>query len=571
MRFNSRPSSLVWALAVAIALGGCASLTRTGDAERHIELQILAINDFHGNLETPRNDLGGAAYLAAHLRRAEAEAVHSVIVSAGDLIGATPLISSLFHDEPTIEFANMLGLDYNGVGNHEFDEGKEELLRMQHGGPHPVDGESPGGPFRGAEFRFLAANVIDVQTGRTLLPPYAIRRFDGVPVAFIGLTLEDTPAVASAAAVAGLSFMDEVETIHSLVGQIRKQGVEAIVVIIHQGGFQSDGGEDDCNDFRGPIVDIVKKAHPAVDLFVSGHTHRHYLCRVNGRPVTSTGTAGRFYTDISARLDRTSGDLVVLDFDNVPVTQDISPAADVEALISRYRSLVETVSGEVVGAITGDFTKDQDSAGQSALGGLIADAQLAATQYEGEGGADVAFMNPGGIRSNLLYPATDSEQDGEVTYAEVFSVHPFGNHLVTMTLSGAQVLRLLEQQWANPPARTMMTPSAGFSYAWRRSVEKEGTDLIKSVPKLSSRVDPSSVRVNGQPLEPTRDYRVTVNSFLAEGGDGFTVFAEGTDRVDGAADVDALQDYLELNSPLSPAELDRIRVVGSDSGGDRFN
>ena len=539
-----------WAL-VALALGvsGCTSLNRPDDAERYVELQILAINDFHGNLETPRNDLGGAAYLAAHLRRAEAEVEHSVIVSAGDLFGATPLISSLFHDEPTIEFANMLGLDYNGVGNHEFDEGKEELLRMQHGGPHPVDGESPGGPFRGAEFRFLAANVIDVQTGGTLLPPYAIRRFGGVPVAFIGLTLEDTPAVASAAAVAGLSFMDEVGTIHSLVGQIRKQGVEAIVVIIHQGGFQSNGGEDDCNDFTGPIVDIVKNAHPAVDLFVSGHTHRHYLCRVEGRPVTSTGTAGRFYTDISARLDRATGDLAVLDFDNVPVTQDVPPAADVEALVSRYRSLVETVSGEVVGTITGDFTKDQDSAGQSLLGGLIADAQLAATRYQERDGADLAFMNSGGIRSNLLYAATGGERDGEVTFAEVFSVHPFGNHLVTMTLTGDQVLRLLEQQWASAPARNMMTPSKGFSYAWRRSAA------------AGVRLDRSSVSVNGEPLDPAGSYRVTVNSFLAEGGDGFTVFAEGTERIDGVADVDALKDYLELNSPLTPSELDRIRVL----------
>jgi 5'-nucleotidase len=541
-----------WALAalvLALGVSGCTSLTPTDDTAPNVELRILAINDFHGNLETPRNDFGGAAYLAAHLRRAEAEVEHAVIVSAGDLIGATPLISSLFHDEPTIEFANMLGLDYAGVGNHEFDEGKEELLRMQHGGPHPVDGEPPGAAFRGAEFGFLAANVIDVQTGETLLPPYAIRRFGGVPVAFIGLTLEGTPAVASAAAVAGLAFMDEVETIHSLVTQIRQQGVEAIVVVIHQGGFQGDGGEDDCNDFTGPIVDIVKEAHPAVDLFVSGHTHRHYLCRVDGRPVTSTGTAGRFYTDISARLDRVSGDLTVVDFDNVPVTQDIPPATDVEGLVSRYRSLVEKVSGQVVGTIIGDFTKDQDSAGQSLLGALIADAQFAATRDEGEGGAHFAFMNSGGIRSNLLYAATGSEQDGEVTFAEVFSVHPFGNNLVTMTLTGEQIFSLLEQQWSGTKGRNMMMPSEGFSYAWRRGAEP------------GTRVDRSSVRLNGDPLDPAGGYRVTVNSFLAEGGDGFTIFAEGTDRIDGKADVDALQDYLELNSPLSPAELDRIRLL----------
>ena len=546
MSLDYRPL-LAWALvALATAVGGCAAISPAGDAGPYVELRILAINDFHGNLETPRNDLGGAAWLAAHLRRARTDAEHSVIVSAGDLIGATPLISSLFHDEPTIEFANMLGLDYNGVGNHEFDEGKAELLRMQQGGPHPVDGETAGGPFRGAEFLFLAANVIDEDTGDTLLPPYAIQHFDGVPVAFIGLTLEDTPSVASAAAVEGLSFLDEVETIDALVGEIRKQGVEAIVVIIHQGGFQRDGGEDDCNDFTGPIIDIVEKAHPAVDLFVSGHTHRHYLCRVNGRPVTSTGTAGRFYTDIGARLDRASGDLTVVSFDNVPVTRDIPPAADVEAFVSRYRSLVETVSARVVGTITGDFTKDQDRAGQSLLGGLIADAQLARSE---DAGADVSFMNPGGIRSNLLYEAAANEQDGEVTFAEIFAVHPFGNHLVTMTLTGEQVLELLEQQWTGAATRNMMMPSQGFSYAWRRGAEP------------GERVVRPSVRLNGQPLDPAASYRVTVNSFLAEGGDGFRVLGEGTDRTDGVADVDALVEYLELHSPLVPADLDRIRVL----------
>jgi 5'-nucleotidase len=536
-------------LAAFLFAGGCTQFRPAGGDARHVDLRILAINDFHGNLEAPRNDLGGAAWLAAHLRRAEAEAEHAVIVSAGDLIGATPLISSLFHDEPTIEFANMLGLDYNGVGNHEFDEGKEELLRMQRGGTYPGDGEAANRPFPGARFRFLAANVIDEDTGTTLMPPYAIDRFGGIPVAFIGLTLEDTPSVASAAAVAGLSFLDEVQTIDALVGQIRGQGVEAIVVIIHQGGFQSEGGEDDCNGFTGPIVDIAERAHPAVDLFVSGHTHRHYLCRVNGRPVTSTGTGGRFYTDIRARLDRESGDMSIMQLDNVPVTPDVPPAADVEALVARYRTLVESVSGSIVGTITGDFTKDQNNAGESLLGGLIADAQLAATRSDGPGGADVAFMNSGGIRSSLLYEAAGGETDGDVTYAEIFAVHPFGNHLVTMTLTGAQIRTLLEQQWAGRAARNILMPSEGFRYAWKESAQP------------GARVEPASVRLNGKLLDPSASYRVTVNSFLAEGGDGFTLLREGTERVNGAADVDALQDYLGANSPLSPVEPDRIRVV----------
>jgi 5'-nucleotidase len=341
--------------------------------------------------------------------------------------------------------------------------------------------------------------------------------------------------------------MDEAETINALVPQIRSQGVEAIVVTIHEGGYPGDGGEDDCNDFEGPIVDIVERTHPAVDLFVTGHTHRHYLCRLNGRPVSSTGNSGRFYTSISARLDRASGDMTVVDFDNVPVTQDIEPAPDVEALVADYRARVEAVSSGIVGTITGDFTKEQNAAGESLLGGLIADAQLAASS-DADQSADMSFMNSGGIRSNLLYRPSGAEKPGEVTFAEIFSVHPFGNHLVTMTLTGAQIHTLLEQQWIDRPSRNILMPSAGFSYTWNRS-------------KLAgARVDPSSMRLRGDTIGPDGRYRVTVNSFLADGGDGFPLFREGTERVEGMADLDALRDYLAANSPLSPVAPDRIRV-----------
>ncbi|MGH8167045.1 MAG: bifunctional metallophosphatase/5'-nucleotidase, partial [Woeseiaceae bacterium] len=527
--------------------GGCSHQTRPDGGRDFVELKILAINDFHGNLEARRDELGGAGYLATHLRRAEARAPYAAIVSAGDLIGATPLISSLFHDEATIEIASLWGLDFNAVGNHELDEGSAELLRMQHGGAHPVDGESPAGPFAGAEFQFLAANVIVDDSGKTLFPAYAIERYEGIPVAFIGLTLEDTPSVVTTSAAAGLSFTDEADTINALVGELRRKGIEAIVVVIHQGGVQDDGGEDDCVDFGGPIVDIVERTDAAVDVFVTGHTHRHYLCRVQGRPVTSTGTAGRFYTDIDARLDRDSGDMTVVGFDNVPVTHDVEPAHDVEALVAEYRAFVETVAGSSVGTITGDFTKVQDQSGESLLGGLIADAQLAATASKEAGGAVVAFMNSGGMRDALRFEASGDEADGEVTFGEIFSVHPFGNNLVTMTLTGAQIHGLLEQQWTG--RQNILMPSDGFSYTWSRNA------------RAGSRVDPASIRIAGRVVEPSAPYRVTVNNFLADGGDGFPLFQEGVERVDGIVDVDALKLYLETLSPAIPAELDRIRAV----------
>lgn len=543
VRFSCASGMLLW-----LVLAGCAGpQPRNGAAEggTFVELQILAINDFHGHLEPPSDELGGVAWLAAHLRRAESTAAHTVTVSAGDLIGASPLISSLFHDEPTIEAAERFGLDISAAGNHEFDEGWQELLRLQRGGAR--DGGSAS--FAGAGFEILSANVIVEETGKTLLPPYTIKRYEGVPVAFIGLPLADTPTVVLASGIAGLSFEDEVPTINALVGEIRQQGVEAIVVVIHQGGYPAEGSEDDCRDFHGPIVEIAARTHPAVDLFVSGHTHRHYLCSLDGRPVTSAGSMGRFYTDIDARLDRATGDMTIVSMDNVPVTHDIAPAGDLAALVNDYRARVAEISRSVVGSITADITEEPNERGGTQLGALIADAQLAATRAAEGGGAAVAFMNGGGIRADLLYAAAGGEMDGEVTFAEVSATQPFGNMLVTMTLTGAQIDTLLEQQWAGQPAPDILMPSAGFSYTWSRSAPD------------GERVELSSIRIHGVAVQPDQSYRVTVNSFLAGGGDGFPVLAEGTERFESVLDLDALIAYLREHSPIAPKELDRIRVA----------
>ncbi|HZD51769.1 MAG TPA: 5'-nucleotidase C-terminal domain-containing protein, partial [Woeseiaceae bacterium] len=429
-------------------------------------------------------------------------------------------------------------------GNHEFDEGSAELLRMQRGGDSAGSTEH----FRCADFPILAANVTVDATGETLLPPYTIARYEGVPVAFIGLPLTDTPSVVVASGVAGLSFRDEVETINEHVAQLRRRGVEAIVVVIHQGGYPADGTEDECRDFRGPIIEIVKATDPAVDLFITGHTHRYYLCEIDGRRVTSAGSFGRYYTDIDARLDRRSGDMTIAGIDNVPVTHEIEPAADVAALVAEYRERVERISQNVVGTINADFTEEPNEAGETQLGALIADAQLAATQ-DGQGGAAVAFMNAGGIRTDLLYEAVGQERDGEVTFAEISAIQPFGNTLVTMTLTGAQIDTLLEEQWVGQPAPDILMPSEGFSYAWNRSAPD------------GQRVDASSIKIDGAVVERDGRYRVTVNNFLAGGGDGFPVLMEGTNRVEGEVDIEALQRYLRERSPLGPRELGRIRLI----------
>ena len=523
---------------------------RGKDRAPEVDLQILAINDFHGNIATSSSSFGGvgrADYLAANIAASEAAAPGaSIFVSAGDLIGASPLISALFHDEPTIEAMNAIGLDINAVGNHEFDEGKDELLRMAHGGSHP-DGDLDGDGFAGADFEFLAANVVDDATGETIFAPYTIQQYSGVKVAFIGMTLEGTPSIVTPAGVAGLSFADEVETVNALVPKLQRNNVEAIVVLLHEGGV-SNGGQNDCGSgLTGPIADITRGLDDAVDLVIAGHTNDEFVCEIDGKWVTMADNAGRLYTDIDVKLNRVTKDMRIVAINNLPNAQaGVTPDPALTALIDKYDALSAPLANAVVGTITTDVLRATNAAGESALGDVIADAQLAATAPAGFGDADVAFMNPGGIRSDLLFAASGAEADGAVTYGEAFTVQPFGNSLVTMTLSGTQIDTLLEQQWLGQSSARILQVSDGFSYEWSASAAD------------GSKVDIATITIDGVPVDPNGSYRVTVNSFLADGGDNFAVLVQGTDRLGGDVDLDAFTDYLDANSPVAPGAQDRI-------------
>jgi 5'-nucleotidase len=460
-------------------------------------------------------------------------------------------LSALFHDEPTIEAMNLLGLDFNAVGNHEFDEGAAELLRMQNGGCHPTDGCLDGDGFAGADFQFLAANVVRKDNGKTLFPAYRIRSFGGARLAIIGVVLEGTPSIVTPSGVAGLEFKDEAETVNALIPQLKAKGVNAIAVLIHEGGVQS-GTFNDCVGISGAIVDIVNRFDPAVDAVISGHTHQAYNCQLNNMLVTSASSFGRLVTDIDLTIDRDTGEVTRMAANNLIVTRDVAKDAGQTSLLAKYRALATPIANRVIGSITADLTRTANPAGESALGDVIADAQLTATAPAGFGGAVAAFMNPGGIRGDLTYAGSAAgEGDGNVTYGEVFTVQPFGNSLVTMTLTGAQIDQLLEQQFDNPTAgqNRILQVSNGVTYTWSASAP------------TGSKVDPSSIMVNGVPVDPNGSYRVTVNSFLAEGGDNFTVLAQGTNRLGGAVDLDALVDYFAANSPVPPGPQDRITVA----------
>ena len=526
-----------------------------------VNVQILAINDFHGNLEpipstsssgrigtTPA---GGVEYLATHIASLRATNPNTVVVSAGDMIGASPLLSALFHDEPTIEAFNQIGLDFNAVGNHEFDEGVHELIRMQKGGCHPVDGCLDGDNFAGANFRYLAANVTWKKTDKPIFPAYKIRSFKGAHVAFIGMTLEGTPTIVTPSGISMLNFYDEADTVNALIPKLKQKGVETIVVLIHEGGAQvAPAPYNGCDGISGAIVDIVNRFDPEVDVVISGHTHNAYNCVINNMLVTSAASFGRIVTDVDLTIDRATGEVVSMSANNNIVTRDVPQDSFMTALIAKYNAIVAPLANRVIGSIPVDVTRTANAAGESALGDVIADAQFDATNDPGFGDAVVAFMNPGGIRADLTYVGSlAGEGDGNVTYGEAFTVQPFGNSLVTMTLTGTQIDTLLEQQFngcGTQNANRILQVSAGFTYSWSLAAP------------ACSKVDIASIMINGVPINPVGTYRVTVNSFLADGGDNFLVLKDGTDRLGGAVDTDALEAYFTAFSPVAPGPMNRI-------------
>jgi 5'-nucleotidase len=522
-----------------------------------VSLRILAINDFHGNLRPPAGGIriadpadktkkitvaaGGAEHMATLVRQLRQDHNNAIFVAAGDLIGASPFLSAMFHDEPTVEALSMMGLEVAAVGNHEFDEGKDELLRIQNGGCHPTDGCQGPHPFAGAKFHYLAASTFEKATGKTIFPAYEIRKFDGIPVAFIGLTLKGTPTVVSPVGVAGLEFRDEADTVNALVPELKARGVEAIVVLIHEGGFPA-GDYNECPGISGPIVDIVKKFDKAVDVVISGHTHQAYVCEIDGRLVTSGDKYGTIVTAIDLKLDPKTRDVISASADNVIVRTAAYPSdPDQTALLQSYDTFAAPIADRHAGSVTETLSRTPNDAGESPLGDIVADAQLAATRTEANGAAVIAFNNPGGVRTDIA-----KKPDGAVSYADVFASQPFRNQLVTLTLSGAQIKNMLEQQWLDPNRPRILQVSKGFNYTW---------DATRP---YGERVVADRMSLNGQRVEPAQTYRVTVNNYLAVGGDGFTVLKDGTAAQFGVYDADALDAYFKATGPLSPGQLDRI-------------
>jgi 5'-nucleotidase len=580
--------------AAAMALAGCASTNIGAPAARRVaaqqapgpvELTLIAINDFHGNLEPPRRSVtlpaegaqpevrvpaGGAAYLASAVNAIRARSRHHLVVSAGDLIGASPLASSLFLDEPTIEAMNLIDLDFNAVGNHEFDRGRAELLRLAQGGCEKHTRREPCAldpNFGGADFAFLAANVV-TELQQTLFPSHGMRSFGTgaarVDVAVIGMTLAETPSLVTPAGVAGLSFRDEADTVNALIPSLKAQGADMIVVLIHQGlDTELPYNSKSCEGLSGDLMPVLKRLSPEVDVVVSGHSHQAYICdfaQVDPqRPflVTSGGSYGTLVTEIRVTVDPRRG--VIARSANNHIVQGegysgsggavvptdrvarFAPDPKVAALVERYRAAAEPLAARVVGSLAGSALREREPSGESVLGNLIADAQLAATRASG---AQIAFMNPGGLRADLV-PAAD----GSVSFGAIYAVQPFGNTMVVKSLTGRQIKAILDQQWASGSNTVeqpnILLPSSGLTYSYDLS-RPAGQRLLE-------------VRLNGEPLIDERVYRVAMSNFLGSGGDNFTGFKVGANQVGGPEDIDVLEAYLAANPRLAPPATNRIR------------
>ncbi len=564
--------SKFFALAAVLALlfGMAQTPLAAAGKPASVEVQILAVNDFHGAVDAALTKpsstnqatwyyRGGAEYLANFVNTAVASNPNTVKVSAGDMIGASPLLSALFHDEPTVMAFNQMGFDFSNTGNHEFDEGWQELLRMQNGGCHPVDGCIAGVPaFPGASFDYLSANVIRLDNGQTLFASYSVREFDGVKVGFIGIALESTPTIVTASAVTGLQFEAEVDAINHYVKVLKDtEYLKAIVVILHDGA--SAGPTINSCTLTDPFfANVVMNIDPEVDAVITGHTHNAYNCQIKVKKnydpmlVTGAGYNGRYLTDIDLTIDGTNGQVIGRTANNIPVETPYLgavPNAAMKALLDQYRTASAPMANRVVGTITADIKRGGNMQ-ESALGDVIADAQLAATVAPAYGGAVVAMTNPGGIRTDLLFAQiSGGEAPGQVTFAEAFAVQPFSNSLVTMTITGAQLKEVLEQQATAGSDKTgrMLQISYSLNYTWTTSAP------------VGSKV--SNLKINGVAVDPAASYRVTVNNFLAGGGDGFTALIAGTDLLNGMFDVDAFVNYLTANSPVAPGPMNRIMIV----------
>jgi 5'-nucleotidase len=532
----------------------------------NLKVKILGFNDFHGQISAGKTvssrPVGSAAVMSAYLKAAQAGIENqTLLVHAGDHVGASPASSALLQDEPSIQWLNMLANSactyadktnpacnvVGTLGNHEFDEGKSELLRLLNGGNH-VSGPFLEDPYEGARYPLVSANVLDEVTGRPLIAPYVIKRVQGIPIAFVGAVLKATPTIVTPTGVAGLRFLDEADAANGYVAEIKAQGVRTLVLLIHQGGSQSSyttatNPSLTNSGLNAPaLLDVVTRLDPEFDLVVSGHSHsftNSFVTTNAGKKVlvTQAFSAGTAYADIDLTIDPVTKDVVSESATIVTTFADVAPGTTPDpaaaALTAAAEARVAPLTSQIVGFASVSYTRDGGTTGEESLGDLIADSQNLAE------GTQFAFMNPGGIRADLTVPAGGHS----ISWNDLFTIQPFGNTLVSMNMTGTQLKAVLEQQWQG--SSTKMLQISGLGYTWDND-QTQGNRIVE--------LHDSS----GTPLEPNASYFITCNNFLATGGDGFSTFTGGTNQVGGPIDLEAMIAYTESHNPLPAPMLNRI-------------
>lgn len=535
-----RPLSLL--LAAVLLASGCQK------APEPVQITVAALNDFHGNLlaspfQYPQADApggqvklkaGGLGPLSGALAELRREDPQLLLIGAGDMVGGSPPISSMWADEPSLEALSLLGLKFSVVGNHELDHGKGELLRQINGGCVSERADKAcqfHSPFKGAGFPYISANLMDKQSGKPLLAGYRIEQAHGAKIAFVGATLRNVGVYVSARNMDDLYTIDEAEAINALLPELRAKKVDAIVAVIHQGGATTERfDQQDCSQLGGDVVEVARRLDPQIKVVITAHTHEGYLCRLGDKLVTQGASFGRLLTRLTLTVDTGKHQLLDVKASNLVVdAQRYSASPEVAPLLAEIEARSQAQLGKPVARLAArDVLRATNAAGESAMGDLIADSQLAATRALG---AQVALMNQGGMRMDINL----EEGQEQVNYGQVATVQPFNNSLTLLTLSGAQLRELLEQQWQDGSMGFYpLQPSASLNYRFDDSRPK------------GQRVIAESLMVDGQPVQPQQDYRIVMNSFLAEGGDNFTVLKQARDRLDtGINDLESMIAYLQ--------------------------
>ncbi len=518
-----------WTLVVLlVTLYFIGSSFSPGDKEQYIPLKLLGVNDFHGQLETYRSldgkQVGGAEYLAAYIKKVEKENEHTLLVHAGDMVGGSAPLSALKQDEPTIEFMNRLGFDVGTVGNHEFDEGVEEMKRLLNGGTHENTGD-----FRGASFPYTVANVINIETNEPILPPYVIKKVKGIPIGFIGIVTTETKDIVLPKGIKGIKFKDEVASINETVKELKGKGVRSIVVLAHVSASSKTDGSRPSQE----LVDFAPLIDDEVDVIFGGHNHRHANTIVNGKLIVESYSYGTAFSNVTIKIDPKTKDIVEKEANIVRTFHErIEPDHEILKMVRTYGKGQNNLLNEVVGHSEETFTKQKSVSGERTLGCILADSHRETLD------ADFGFMNPGGIRADL--------DKGDITWGKLYTMLPFGTNLVKMDVTGAQIKEILEQQWTGD-FQTILQPS-GLHYTWKKDASP-GEKIA------------SLTEHDGKPISPENTYSIAITNYLATGGDGFTAFKKGTNIINGPLTLDAFISYIHKNAGSLPQpEENRIAL-----------